>query len=172
MQHNELMDLVTKLSNRVVALETDLKQTKKVYGVTYTKLIMKIDEIDQDPNISLIQHDAKIQGSTAEPVSTVGAAVTTASIDVRLASPTRRVSTTNDITIAETLVYIRRNAAKDKGKGIMTEFEPVQTKIKLQQEQKRLGYEAAMRLQEELDEEKRQRMARVHEAVQSFSEEE
>nr|GEY81672.1 integrase, catalytic region, zinc finger, CCHC-type, peptidase aspartic, catalytic [Tanacetum cinerariifolium] len=41
MQHNELMDLVTKLSDRVVALETNLKRTKKVYGAAYTKLIMK-----------------------------------------------------------------------------------------------------------------------------------
>nr|GEZ59246.1 hypothetical protein [Tanacetum cinerariifolium] len=65
MQHNELMDLVTKLSDIVLALETDLKQTKKVYGAAYTKLIMKgrkIEEIDQDPDISLIQHDADIQG--------------------------------------------------------------------------------------------------------------
>nr|GEX35415.1 hypothetical protein [Tanacetum cinerariifolium] len=161
MQHNELMDLVTKLSDRVIALETNLKQTKKVYGATYTKLIIKgrkIDEIDQDPNISLIQHDAEIQGrydqdiefnldfdaakevstaekevSTAKLVSAAGAVVTTASVDVSLASPTRRVSTADDITMAETLVYIRRSAAKDK---------------------------------------ERQRMARVHEAAQSFTEEE
>ncbi|GJR64164.1 zf-CCHC domain-containing protein [Tanacetum coccineum] len=32
MQHNELMDLVTKLTDRVVSLETGLHQTKKVYG--------------------------------------------------------------------------------------------------------------------------------------------
>nr|GFA79323.1 hypothetical protein [Tanacetum cinerariifolium] len=197
MQHNELMDLVTKFSDRVVALEIDLKQTKKVYGAVYTKFIMKgrkIDEINQDPNISLIQHDAMIQGrydqdmefnldfdaakevsnvekevSTVEPVSTAGAAVTTASVHV---SHARRVSTTDDITLAETLVYIRRSAAKDKGKGIMTESEPIQTKTKLQKEQERLGYEAAMRLEEELDEEERQRMARVHEASQSFTKEE
>nr|GEX59551.1 pentatricopeptide repeat-containing protein [Tanacetum cinerariifolium] len=43
----------------------------------------KIEEIDQDPDILLIQHDADIQGS---PVS-----------------PTRRVSTADDITMAETL---------------------------------------------------------------------
>nr|GEZ80749.1 ribonuclease H-like domain, reverse transcriptase, RNA-dependent DNA polymerase [Tanacetum cinerariifolium] len=50
---------------------------------------------------------------------------------------------------------------------------PIQTKrTKLQQEQDRLGHEAAVRLQEELDEEERQRMARVHEATQSFTEEE
>nr|GEU96566.1 putative reverse transcriptase domain-containing protein [Tanacetum cinerariifolium] len=177
MQHNELMDLVN--------CQTDLTQIKKVYGAAYTNLIMKvkklktvkksqarrkakivssddeedlvdpskqgrkIDEIDQDHNISLIQHDAKIQGrydqdkefnldfdsakevsttekevSTVEPVSTTSATVTTASVDV---SPARRISTTDDITMAETL-----------------------------QEQERLGYEAAVRLQEELDEKERQ----------------
>ncbi|GJZ19549.1 ribonuclease H-like domain-containing protein [Tanacetum coccineum] len=94
----------------------------------------KIAEIDQDPSISLVQHDAEIQGryehdmefefvfdaakevstaekdvSTAEQVSTVGEAVTTTSVAVSTASPTRntRVSTADDITMAETLVYIR-----------------------------------------------------------------
>ncbi|GJS02315.1 hypothetical protein Tco_0318823 [Tanacetum coccineum] len=124
-------------SDRVVDLETELQQTKKVYGTAYTKLIKKVKkleqtvktrqarrkarivvsddeedlkdpskqgrkiaEIDQDPNISLVQHDAKVQGrhdiesdfeftaakevstaekgvSTAEPVSTTGASVST-----------------------------------------------------------------------------------------------
>nr|GFD18174.1 hypothetical protein [Tanacetum cinerariifolium] len=129
----------------------------------------KIDEINQDSDISLIQHDVEIQErydqdiefnlgfdvvnevstsekevSTAELVSTAGAVVTTASVDVSPASPTRRISTADDITMAETLVYTRRNAAKDKVMG----------------------------LQEELDEEERQRMAKVHEAAQSFIEEE
>nr|GFD12552.1 hypothetical protein [Tanacetum cinerariifolium] len=87
-------------------------------------------------------------------------------------SPTRRVSSADDITMAKTLVYIRRSTTKGKGKGIMTESEPVQTKTKLHQEQERLGYEAAVRLQEELNEKERQRMGRVHEATQSFIEEE
>ncbi|GKB84148.1 hypothetical protein Tco_0956420 [Tanacetum coccineum] len=93
----------------------------------------KIAEIDQDPAISLVQHDAEIQGrhehdmefdfdldaakdvSTAKPVSTAGAAVTTASVAaVSTASPTRRVSTADDITMAETLVYIRKSAVMKK----------------------------------------------------------
>ncbi|GKA95434.1 hypothetical protein Tco_0817472, partial [Tanacetum coccineum] len=62
---------------------------------------------------------------------------------------------------------------KDKGKGKMEESEDEQIKrTKLQQEQYRLGHEVAVRLQEELDEEERQRMARVHEAAQSFTKEE
>ncbi|GJU24973.1 hypothetical protein Tco_1163594 [Tanacetum coccineum] len=77
-----------------------------------------------------------------------------------------------DVTLADTLVYIRRSAAKDKGKGKMDESEPVQTKIKLQQEQERLGYEAAVRLQAKLVEEDRQRITSVHESASSFNIEE
>nr|GEW52077.1 hypothetical protein [Tanacetum cinerariifolium] len=76
---------------------------------------------------------------------------------------------TEDISTAKTLVYIRRSASKDKGKGIMTEFEPKQTTTKLQQRQERVGYEAAVRLQEQLDEEEMQRITRVHEEDSSLN---
>ncbi|GKA46364.1 hypothetical protein Tco_0739247 [Tanacetum coccineum] len=52
---------------------------------------------------------------TAEDVSTAGAAVTTAGASISTASPPR-VSTAEDISTAETLVYIRRSAAKYKEK--------------------------------------------------------
>ncbi|GKC53476.1 hypothetical protein Tco_1076221, partial [Tanacetum coccineum] len=129
----------------------------------------KIAKIDQDPDISLVQHDANIQGryehdiefksdfdaakevstaekdvGTAEQVSTVGTVVTTASVT---ANPTRNngVSTADDITMAETLVFIRKIAARDK---------------------------AALRLQAKLEEEERHRIARVHEVAISFNVEE
>ncbi|GJV79268.1 hypothetical protein Tco_1515138 [Tanacetum coccineum] len=124
----------------------------------------KIDEIDQDPDVELQgrhEHDmefdfdldaakdvsiAKKDVSTAKPLFTTGAAVTTASVAaVGIASPTRRVSTINDITMAETLMYIRKSAAK---------------------------YKAAVRLQVELEEEERQRITRVHKAASSFNVEE
>ncbi|GJS90909.1 ribonuclease H-like domain-containing protein [Tanacetum coccineum] len=141
---------------KVESLETDLQQTNKVYGTASTKHIKKgrkIDEIDQDPDITLIQHDTEIQGRhkqemefetkvyTAKDVSTAGAAVTTAGASI----------------------------TKDKGKAKMDESEPEQTKTKLQQRQERAGYEAAIRLQEQLDEEERKRIARVHEEAISFN---
>ncbi|GJR11260.1 hypothetical protein Tco_0793912 [Tanacetum coccineum] len=236
MTQQELMVLCTTLSKKVESLETDLKQTKQIYGAAYTKLIKKVkklekivksnkdkrrarivvfdDEddledpfkqgrkiakIDQDPGISLVQHDAEIQRryehdmefdfdfdaakevstakkdvSTVKPVSTAGTAVTTASIAVSTVSPTRntRDSTVDDITMAETLVYIRKSAAKDKGKGKMAEFEIVKTKTKLQQEQERLDFEVALILQDELEEEERKRISRVHEVASSFNVEE
>nr|GEV08414.1 hypothetical protein [Tanacetum cinerariifolium] len=230
MTQQELMVFWITLSKKVESLEIDLKQTKQIYGVSYTKLIKKvkklektaksnqarrrariivsddendledstkhrrkITKINQDPSISLVQHDVEIQGryghdlkfeydfdttekdvSTAEPVSTSGAAVTTDSVGVSTPSATRntKVSTTDDITIAETRVYIRKSATKDKGNGKMNESETLQTKIKLQQEQERLVFEAAVRLQAELNKEESQRIARVHESASSFNVEE
>nr|GEV81978.1 hypothetical protein [Tanacetum cinerariifolium] len=166
-------------TDRVLALKTDLKQTKKVYGAAYIKLIKKgrkIEEIDQDLDISLIQHDEDIQGryeqdiefdfdvanevSTTEQVSTTSTAVTTASVDISPASPTRRVFTTDDIIMAETLVYIKRSAAKtkDKGKGIMEESESTMTKTK------RARFEADEELTQRLQAEERDKYSEVDQA--------
>ncbi|GJY86299.1 reverse transcriptase domain-containing protein [Tanacetum coccineum] len=215
MQHNELMDLVTKLSDRVVALETDLTQTKKVYGAAFTKLIKKVKRLekkdklsksrrklglvlldeegsdsdilaqedpskqgrkiaqnDEDKGITLVQMDvstASIDFTTANvPVTTAGAEISTTSPKVKTAG-----NSVDDIA-AESLVYIRRSATKtkDKYKGIMEEPGSAMTKTKRQQEQERLGYEAALRLQEQLDEEERQRIARAHKVASSFNIEE
>ncbi|GKD22932.1 hypothetical protein Tco_1224635 [Tanacetum coccineum] len=214
LQQNELMDLVTKSTNRVEVLENDLQQTKKVYSSALTKLILrikklemkvttnkarrrarivisededvekdssnqgrKISEIDKDPTISLVQPKQDMEYdfdvSTAEGfttssvpvttaellVSTASAEVTTASASISIVSPPG-VSTAEDISGAETLVYIRRSASKDKEKGIVTKPKPEQTTTKLQQMQERAGFEAAIRLQEQFDEKERQRLAR------------
>ncbi|GJX02331.1 hypothetical protein Tco_0186244 [Tanacetum coccineum] len=85
-------------------------------------------------------------------------------------------------------------ASKDKGKAVITESEPEQTASKLKERQERAGYEAAIKLQEQLDQEEsqriardaeialrlqeeidaagRQRMAKVHQAAQGFTEDE
>ncbi|GKG51055.1 hypothetical protein Tco_0539179, partial [Tanacetum coccineum] len=60
---------------------------------------------------------AKKDVSTVERVSTAGAVVTTASVAISTVSPTRNtgVSTADDITMTETLVYIRKSEDQDKG---------------------------------------------------------
>ncbi|GKE81048.1 hypothetical protein Tco_1551048 [Tanacetum coccineum] len=79
----------------------------------------KITKIDQDPVISLVQHDAEIQGRHEHepefdfyaaniPVTTTGAEISTSSPEVKNAGDSIK-----DIA-AETLVYIRRSAAKAK----------------------------------------------------------
>ncbi|GJX02724.1 hypothetical protein Tco_0188640 [Tanacetum coccineum] len=151
MQQHELMDLVTKLTDRIGVLDKDLQQIKKTYSIALTRLILrvkkleknvktgkamrkdrivisedevaaedsskqgrKISDIDTDPTISLI--------STANiAISTVDAAVTTASASISNVSPLR-VSTAEDISGAETLVYIRRSASKAKASKLLFFF--------------------------------------------------
>ncbi|GKF27425.1 hypothetical protein Tco_0083319, partial [Tanacetum coccineum] len=123
----------------------------------------KISNIDTDPIISLVQpqQDMKYEydfDSTASiPVTTAGleintadAAVTTASPSISTVSPLR-VSTAEDISSAETLVYIRRSAskAKDKGKAIMQESEPPK---KIKKRVQKFDFETALELQRQLDE--------------------
>ncbi|GKF20065.1 hypothetical protein Tco_0068703 [Tanacetum coccineum] len=163
----------------------------------------KISYIDTDPTISLVQPQQDMEYdfgvSTAKgittasiPVTTTGleistaniavsttdTTVTTASASISTVSPPR-VSTAEDISGAETLVYIRRSAskAKDKGKAIMQESEPPkkikkrvqvqmsideelakkvfeeeQAKAKAEQEQQKFDFEIALELQRQLDE--------------------
>ncbi|GJZ62674.1 hypothetical protein Tco_0618811 [Tanacetum coccineum] len=190
---NELTVLCTTLSKKVETLESDLKQTKLTYGVAYTKLIMKVKKLEHKVKSSKARRRVKLVVSeddderhehdfeepdfefiapeeyyTVEPnISTANVPVSTAGAEVSTASP--EVKTT-----AKSLVYIRRSTTKrkDKGKAIMKEAKPVQKKTKLQLKQERLGLEEALRLQEQLDEKERQRIARVHEEASTFNAEE
>ncbi|GJU65081.1 hypothetical protein Tco_1246916 [Tanacetum coccineum] len=56
----ELMDFCTKLSDKVLALETYLRQTKKVYGTAYTKLIMKVKKLEKTVKSNQARRRAKI----------------------------------------------------------------------------------------------------------------
>ncbi|GJR58613.1 retrovirus-related pol polyprotein from transposon TNT 1-94 [Tanacetum coccineum] len=82
---------------------------------------------------------------TSVDVDAGGATTTDITYKDSTVSPPR-VSTAEDISGAETLVYIRRSASKDKGKAIMTESEPEQITTKLQQRQERAGFEANYKL--------------------------
>ncbi|GJZ32581.1 hypothetical protein Tco_0578017 [Tanacetum coccineum] len=161
LQQHELMDLVTKLTDRVEVLENDLQQTKKVYSSAITKLILKVKKLektgrtsadtevilDQEEPNELVQDLGSGKKGDKE-VSTANIAVTTAEVSTAEAEISTVIS---EVSIAaENLVYIRRSAEKrkDKGKAIMKEDESVQKKTKKQLEQERLRHEEAIRLQE------------------------
>ncbi|GJS99000.1 hypothetical protein Tco_0820170 [Tanacetum coccineum] len=92
----------------------------------------------------------------------------TASVPISTATETPEVSTA-----AESLVYIRRSAKKkkDKGKAIVIEDESVQKKSKKKVQEERLGYEEAVRLQEQINKEERKRIARDSEIAKQLQEE-
>ncbi|GKB34056.1 hypothetical protein Tco_0878998 [Tanacetum coccineum] len=112
MQPNELMELVTKLSDRVAG--------------------RKITEIDEDLNISLVQqmihHDAQTQGRQKYDLEsnfefTAPEEVYTAEPDISTANVPVSTTAAEVSTAAESLVYIRRSAAKRKDKEQFDEEE-------------------------------------------------
>ncbi|GJW93064.1 hypothetical protein Tco_0172736 [Tanacetum coccineum] len=193
----ELTSLYTKLSDMVLALEIDLRQTKKVYvsdddiaSEASSKQGRMIEEIDQDVGVTLVT-PTKVSSQKDQPEDQLGVlsaakvladaarvptysrrrrAVSTGSSRVNTASRRRRavstgsggVSTASRIVntagmIQQVNIIIPSSSAtKDKGKAIMTESEPEQTTTKLKQRQERAGYEAAIRLQEQLDQEEKE----------------
>ncbi|GKF31101.1 hypothetical protein Tco_0100899 [Tanacetum coccineum] len=113
---NELMVLCTTLSKKVESLEADLKQTKKVYGAAYTKLIKKVKRLERAAKLNSQDMEFETEVYTAEElVSTAGA-----SMPISTAGMVQEVN----ISIPSPIVV------KDKGKGKMEESEDEQTKRK------------------------------------------
>ncbi|GJR41170.1 hypothetical protein Tco_1216854 [Tanacetum coccineum] len=57
---NELTVLCTQLSTKVASLQEDFKQTKKVYGNAYTKLILKVKKLEKTVKTSQARRRAKL----------------------------------------------------------------------------------------------------------------
>ncbi|GJT15166.1 hypothetical protein Tco_0873872 [Tanacetum coccineum] len=177
MQHNELMDLVTKLSDRVVALETDLTQAKKVYGDAFTKLIKKVKRLKKKDKLSksrrklrlvlldeegsdsdiLAQEDPSKQGRKIaqidedEGITLVHMGVSTASTDFTTANVPVTIAGA-EISTASPKVKTAGDYVDDIAAGSLMYIRRSAAKSK--------------------DKEERQRIARAHEAASSFNIEE
>ncbi|GJR78076.1 hypothetical protein Tco_0148861, partial [Tanacetum coccineum] len=57
---NELMNLVTKLSDRVAVLEDNLRKTKKTYSSALTKLILRVKKLEARVKIGKARKRAKV----------------------------------------------------------------------------------------------------------------
>ncbi|GJV47794.1 hypothetical protein Tco_1438006, partial [Tanacetum coccineum] len=187
---NELTDLCTYLSKKVEGLESELKQTKQTYVTALTKLIKnvkkleqtvkstqarrrfrivvydneesledpskqgrKISEIDQDPSISLvqdertswIQEDIEIQEKISDDTEVV----------LEEEEPTELVEDQSSGEKGEKEV----STVDVEHSTVILEPEP-EKKTKKQLELERLRHKEAVRLQEQLNEEETQRIAR------------
>ncbi|GJY22316.1 hypothetical protein Tco_0394882 [Tanacetum coccineum] len=164
---NELMNLVTKLSERIGVLEDDLKKTKLTYSTAVTKIILRIKKLEAKVKTRKARKRAQVVLSEDDEdkgnseVSTVGETKGTAS-KVPVVSTTE----VNISTAGRTITYRRRSEEErtrnDKGKAIMTEPEP-KKKSKKELKQERLSLAEAIRLQEQMDEEQRAQIARDEE---------
>ncbi|GKD95719.1 hypothetical protein Tco_1379616, partial [Tanacetum coccineum] len=150
LKHDELMELVTKLSDRVVAVEEDLKQTKKTYNTALTKLVLKVKKLDKQVRSGKARRRARIEDvetqeknnadtkvlleeeTPTELIEDLGSGekgkkeISTTDVPVSTASPEVSIATHDVSTAAAALIYIRRSAskAKDKEKDIIQEPEP------------------------------------------------
>ncbi|GKD17723.1 hypothetical protein Tco_1206881 [Tanacetum coccineum] len=124
---------------------------------------------EQDDPIELVEDPGSGEKGEKE-ISTANISVSTAGVSTTKAVLTviPEVSTA----IPERQVYIRRSAEKrkDKEKTIMEDDESVQKKTKKQLEQKILRHEEAIRLQEQINKEERQRIARDAEIAKQLQE--
>ncbi|GKD73818.1 hypothetical protein Tco_1332100 [Tanacetum coccineum] len=187
---------LTKLILKVKKLEIKVKAGKarrrtkiilsedKDAAEDFSKQGRKISNIDEDPNIFLAQDEGVTKGKPTElvqdqgsgekgqpNVSTANTALDTAKVSISTAAIHISTASITHST-AGRIVYGRRSAEmkKDKGKAIMTELEP-QKKSKKQLEQERLGYEEVVRLQEQINEEERAKVARDAEIARQLQEE-
>ncbi|GKD00482.1 hypothetical protein Tco_1170756 [Tanacetum coccineum] len=174
LQQEKLTNIVIALSHKVEGLEYDLKKTKKLYATAFQKLINRvksledelkfqkskskrrrftlvtsedeedlvaedpskqgrslIEEIDLDAKISLVPPHVEVHGSTASPQRNAD-------------------TTTDDLTLAETLIEIRKSAAKDKGKAKMYETESPRKMKQRERAQISRDEEVSQKLQEEV----------------------
>ncbi|GJT15288.1 hypothetical protein Tco_0873994 [Tanacetum coccineum] len=103
-----------------------------------------IGEMDLDARISLVPPHVEVQGRNVD-------------------------TTADDLTLAETLMEIRKSAAKDKGKAKIDETESPRKMKQRERAQISRDEEVAQNLQEDFDVAERQRMAQVHQAAQGFT---
>ncbi|GKF28009.1 hypothetical protein Tco_0094351, partial [Tanacetum coccineum] len=65
---NELMDLVTQLTNKVGSLENELKNTTKVYGTAITKLAKRVEKLEMQVKTGKASRRKKIVLSEDEAI--------------------------------------------------------------------------------------------------------
>nr|GEW45477.1 hypothetical protein [Tanacetum cinerariifolium] len=150
MQLLELMAICTKLSNKVTTLKNELTSTKAVYNKALITLTKRVKNLEKK-----LKHK-RIRMTTWSKVVSKGRHMRQLSIEWILVLLVLKqlmmkllVKSNDDETLAETLLNIKRSAAKDKGKAIMQESESPK-KIKKKEMMKiSLDEEIAQRFYEE-----------------------
>ncbi|GJS59483.1 hypothetical protein Tco_0654267 [Tanacetum coccineum] len=183
----ELMNLVTTLSDRIGVLEVDLMKTKKTYSSAYTKLILRVKKLESQIKIGKARKQTRVvlsddeafevyspQGGMRKQVMKL---VLLEQRKILLVKKFQKLYLLRGkpSTAGGTVTYTRRSAEKrsrqDKGKAIMIEEEP-KKKSKKDLEQERLSYAEAIRLEEQMNEEQRAQIARDEEIARQWDEEE
>ncbi|GKE05655.1 hypothetical protein Tco_1397673, partial [Tanacetum coccineum] len=173
LQQNELIDLVTKLTDRVEVLENHMQQTKKVYSSALTKLVLRVKKLEKTVKTNKARRRDRIVISKDEDAEEDSSKQGWNISKIDKDSTISLVQPEQDMEYDFDVIYIRRSVEKrkDKGKAIMKEDESVQKESRKKLEQERLVNEEAIRLQEQINEEENQRIARDAEIDKQLQEE-
>ncbi|GJZ84324.1 putative ribonuclease H-like domain-containing protein [Tanacetum coccineum] len=186
-------------SDRVVSLETDLQQTKKVYGAAYTNLIKKVKRLEDKLNKSRRkrrlflseEEDSDTEILTQKDPSKQGRKIAQINDDegitlVQMGAQTQgrhdhemeadfEFTTAEDIstaTVSLNTTGAEISTTSPKTDGVYVDDVVAEGQDLIQLEQERLGFKEAQRFQEQFDEEERQRISSVHEEESTFKPEE
>nr|GEZ34277.1 hypothetical protein [Tanacetum cinerariifolium] len=140
---NELVVLCTKLSKRVEDLQSDLQQTKQTYGAAYTKLILRVKKLEQKVKTS--QHRKRTR-------------VVISNDKEDLEDPSKQGRKIAEINENPSISLVQDEGTLRIQKD--SEIQGGLKKSKKQLEQERVRYEEAIRFQEKILKEERQRIAR------------
>ncbi|GKC32674.1 hypothetical protein Tco_1039968, partial [Tanacetum coccineum] len=182
MQQNELMDLVTKLTDKVEVLENDLQQTKKVYSSALTKLILRVKKLeknvktnkarrrarivilkDEDANEDSSKHGRKISQIDKDPIislleiSTANILVSTAGTAVTTASASISTVSPPKVSTAKDISGAETLVDEELAKKVQEEEQArfnaeQEAQFKAEREQEKYDFETALKLQKQLDE--------------------
>ncbi|GJX30931.1 hypothetical protein Tco_0240786 [Tanacetum coccineum] len=159
---NELTVLYTTLSKKVEDLKNALQQTKLTYDAAYTKLI---------PRVKKLEHKMKELHGFKRMLRLRGGLVLILRL-LEQEEPTELVEDPGSGEKGEKEISTaEKGCRKEKGKAIIKDDESAQNEDKKQLEQERLGHEEAIRLHEQINEEKRQRIAKDAEIAKQLQEE-
>ncbi|GKC61016.1 hypothetical protein Tco_1088614 [Tanacetum coccineum] len=136
MKLKELTDLCTKLVARVTSLETELKKTKEVHGKALTKLVKKVKVQSQET------FEAELRVLSA-------AKILVESSKERVKTYNRRRGSTDSSQVSTAAGLV--STAED-----IQDTDEEQTKALEQQEQERANLEAALKLQKQFDQERKE----------------
>ncbi|GJZ44510.1 hypothetical protein Tco_0591765, partial [Tanacetum coccineum] len=203
---NELMDLVTQLTNKVGSLENKLKNTKKVYGSAITKLVKRVKKLEKQVKIGKARRRTKIVHLEDEVVeedsSKQGRSLIEEldmDVDISLVPPhaeiQEKASNETEVLLEEeeATEIVQDHKSGEKGEQEVTTADttlntanvPISTasethevsiaaeslKSKKQEQEERLSHEEAIRLQEQINEEERKRIAIDAETAKQLQEE-
>ncbi|GKB72597.1 hypothetical protein Tco_0934009 [Tanacetum coccineum] len=154
----ELMNLVTKLSERIGVLEDDLKKTKQTYSAAFTKLILRIKKLESKVKTGKARKRARVVLSEDEEDDSSKQGRKISDIDEDLNTYFAQ---------DDEVVHDQDTAKEGQPEDSTAELYMAEESKKLL-EQERLGLEEAIRLQKQVDEEEKAQIARDEEIARQL----